>query len=336
MKLNINLKMVMASMVLAFYGLQSYAQDYMNAKEVTVLKGIAVEGVDTAGVHQDPTCPEVLLETTMGNIRIALYNDTPLHRDNFLKWVNCGYYNGCIFHRVIKNFMVQAGDPATRKVDPLKKEVFDTAYVVPAEIRYPKYYHKRGQLCAAREGDEENPKFASAPCDFYITWGRNFSRRQIEYLIEKEAREEKAYVLPNKQVIDGYVKYGGVPHLDGGLHEVLGQRIHHAHLFQEILHFSLHSHLLQLSKFESHVLVETRHYFIRHRNQQVFHRLGPDTQACSQQASHHYIFHLLHFYNSFDHFFPQGVKSHARKANATIEHTAKVKANVFIFEAYIF
>lgn len=83
MKLNINLKMVMASMVLAFYGLQSYAQNYMNAKEVTVLKGIAVEGVDTAGVHRDPTCPEVLLETTMGNIRIALYNDTPLHRDNF-------------------------------------------------------------------------------------------------------------------------------------------------------------------------------------------------------------------------------------------------------------
>lgn len=216
MTLNMNLKMVMASIALALFGQQSYAQNYMNAKEVTVLKGIAVEGVDTAGVHQDPTCPEVLLETTMGNIRIALYNATPLHRDNFLKWVKCGYYNGCIFHRVIKNFMVQAGDPATRKVDPLKKEVFDTAYAVPAEIRYPKYYHKRGQLCAAREGDEENPKFASAPCDFYITWGRNFSRRQIEYLIEKEAREEKAYVLPNKQVIDGYVKYGGVPHLDGG------------------------------------------------------------------------------------------------------------------------
>jgi cyclophilin family peptidyl-prolyl cis-trans isomerase len=176
MTLNMNLKMVMASIALALFGQQSYAQNYMNAKEVTVLKGIAVEGVDTAGVHQDPTCPEVLLETTM----------------------------------------VQAGDPATRKVDPLKKEVFDTAYAVPAEIRYPKYYHKRGQLCAAREGDEENPKFASAPCDFYITWGRNFSRRQIEYLIEKEAREEKAYVLPNKQVIDGYVKYGGVPHLDGG------------------------------------------------------------------------------------------------------------------------
>ena len=126
--------MVMASMVLAFYGVQSYAQDYMNAKEVTVLKGIAVEGVDTAGVHQDPTCPEVLLETTMGNIRIALYNDTPLHRDNFLKWVNCGYYNGCIFHRVIKNFMVQAGDPATRKVDPLRRK-----YLIPPMLFLLKY-----------------------------------------------------------------------------------------------------------------------------------------------------------------------------------------------------
>lgn len=192
------------------------AQDLMNADKVTVLKGVAVEGVDTAGVHQDETCPEVLLETTMGNIRLALYNDTPLHRDNFLKWVRMGYYDGCIFHRVIKNFMVQAGDPSTRKVTPGKEEKFDTAYTVPAEIRYPKYYHKRGQLCAAREGDDVNPKFSSAPCDFYITWGRNFSPRQMEYTVEKVKREGRAYVLPNKQVIDGYVKYGGVPHLDGG------------------------------------------------------------------------------------------------------------------------
>lgn len=192
------------------------AQDVMNAEKVTVLKGIAVEGVDTAAVHQDTTCHEVLLETTMGNIRVALYNDTPLHRDNFLKWVRAGYYDGCIFHRVIKNFMIQAGDPSTRKVNPLKEEKFDTAYTVPAEILYPKYYHKRGQLCAAREGDDVNPKFASAPCDFYITWGRNFSPRQMEYTVEKEKSQGKAYVLPNKQVIDGYIKYGGVPHLDGG------------------------------------------------------------------------------------------------------------------------
>ena len=171
---------------------------------------------DTAAFHQDATCPEVLIETNMGNIRVALYNDTPLHRDNFLKWVRMGYYEGCIFQRVIKNFMIQVGNPGTRKVTPGKVERFDTAYTVPAEIRYPKYYHKRGQLCAAREGDDVNPQKASAPCDFYITWGRNFSARQMEYLVQKMKGEDKVYAIPNEQVQAGYVKYGGVPHLDGG------------------------------------------------------------------------------------------------------------------------
>ncbi len=118
---------------------------------------------------RDTTCHEVLLETTMGNIRVALYNDTPHHRDNFLKLVNNGYYNGCIFQRVIKNFMIQGGDYSCRKVTPGKVEKFDVNYTVPAEIIYPKYYHKRGQLCAAREGDDENPTKASASTDFYIT-----------------------------------------------------------------------------------------------------------------------------------------------------------------------
>lgn len=103
----------------------------------------------------DPTCPQVLLETTMGNILVALYNDTPKHRDNFLKLVNSGYYDGCIFQRVIKNFMIQGGDYSCRKVNMEKPQKFDVNYTVPAEIIYPKYYHKRGQLCAAREGDDE-------------------------------------------------------------------------------------------------------------------------------------------------------------------------------------
>ena len=93
---------------------------------------------------RDTTCHEVLLETTLGNIRVALYNDTPHHRDNFLKLVNSGYYNGCIFQRVIKNFMIQGGDYSCRKVDPGKVEKFDVDYTVPAEIIYPKYYHNRG------------------------------------------------------------------------------------------------------------------------------------------------------------------------------------------------
>ena len=170
----------------------------------------------------DTTCHQVLLETTMGNIKLALYNDTPKHRDNFLKLVNSGYYNGCIFQRVIKNFMIQGGDYSTRKVTPGKVEKFETNYTIPAEIVYPKYYHKRGQLCMAREGDDENPTKASASTDFYITWGRNFSPRQMEYMVEKMQREGKDYAIPSKEVQEGYIKYGGVPHLDNG-YTVFGQ-----------------------------------------------------------------------------------------------------------------
>ena len=164
----------------------------------------------------DTTQHQVMLETTMGNIKLALYNDTPKHRDNFLKLVNEGYYNGCIFQRVIKNFMIQGGDYSCRKVTPGKVEKFDVGYTVPAEIIYPKYYHKRGQLCMAREGDDENPTKASGATDFYITWGRNFSPRQMEYLVEQMQREGKNYAIPSKEVQEGYIKYGGVPHLDNG------------------------------------------------------------------------------------------------------------------------
>ena len=164
----------------------------------------------------DTTLHQVMLETTMGNIKLALYNDTPKHRDNFLKLVNEGYYNGCIFQRVIKNFMIQGGDYSCREVTPGKVEKFDVGYTVPAEIIYPKYYHKRGQLCMAREGDDENPTKASGATDFYITWGRNFSPRQMEYLVEQMQREGKNYAIPSKEVQEGYIKYGGVPHLDNG------------------------------------------------------------------------------------------------------------------------
>lgn len=164
----------------------------------------------------DPTCHQVMIETNMGNILVALYNDTPKHRDNFLKLVNSGFYNGCIFQRVIKNFMIQGGDYSTRKVTPGKVETFDVDYTVPAEIIYPKYYHKRGQLCAAREGDDENPTKASASTDFYITWGRNFSPRQMEYTVNKMKNEGKNYAIPSEQIQQGYMKHGGVPHLDNG------------------------------------------------------------------------------------------------------------------------
>ncbi len=193
-----------------------HAQSEENMKAVAQTVSSQPDSLLSWETPHDPSCPQVLLETNLGNIRLALYNDTPKHRDNFLKLVNSGYYDGCIFQRVIKNFMIQAGDYSCRKVNLEKMQKFDVDYSVPAEILYPRYYHKRGQLCAAREGDEENPTKASAATDFYITWGRNFSPRQMEYYVEKLKREGKAYAIPSEQLQQGYVKHGGVPHLDNG------------------------------------------------------------------------------------------------------------------------
>ena len=107
-------------------------------------------------VAQDSLRHEVLFETNKGNIRIALYNETPLHRDNFLKNVREGLYDGLLFHRVISKFMIQTGDTASRHAQPgqLLGETAET-YTVPAEFRCPKIYHKRGAVAAAREGTPE-------------------------------------------------------------------------------------------------------------------------------------------------------------------------------------
>ena len=102
---------------------------------------------------------EVLLKTSKGDIRIALYNETPQHRDNFIKLVNEGYYDGLLFHRVIYNFMIQAGDSASRNAKP-GQVLGDSpeGYKIPAEIRYPQLFHKRGAVAAAREADASNPE----------------------------------------------------------------------------------------------------------------------------------------------------------------------------------
>ncbi len=118
----------------------------------------------------------VKIETTMGDIRVKLYDETPLHRDNFVKLVKEGLYEGTLFHRVIKDFMIQAGDP-TSKDAPKGKSLGagDVGYTVPAEFVYPQYFHKKGALSAARQGDEVNPKKASSGCQFYIVTGKVFN-----------------------------------------------------------------------------------------------------------------------------------------------------------------
>jgi Peptidyl-prolyl cis-trans isomerase (rotamase) - cyclophilin family len=116
------------------------------------------------------------IETTMGDIVVKLYDDTPKHRDNFIKLVEKGVYEGTLFHRVIKDFMIQAGDPQSKDA-PKGKSLGsgDVGYTIPAEFVYPKHFHKKGVLAAARQGDNVNPKKESSGCQFYIVTGKVFS-----------------------------------------------------------------------------------------------------------------------------------------------------------------
>ena len=121
----------------------------------------------------------VKLETTMGNITVALYNETPKHRDNFIKLVKEGVYDCTLFHRVIKQFMIQAGDPDSKNAsDTAMLGSGDVGYTIPAEFN-PKFFHKKGVLAAARQGDDVNPEKASSGCQFYIVTGRKFTEPQL-------------------------------------------------------------------------------------------------------------------------------------------------------------
>lgn len=118
----------------------------------------------------------LLLETSMGDIRIRLYDDTPKHRDNIVKLAKEGFYDGTLFHRVIKDFMIQAGDPESKEAPQGKMlGAGDVGYTIPAEFVYPKYFHKKGALSAARQGDNVNPEKASSGCQFYIVTGKVYS-----------------------------------------------------------------------------------------------------------------------------------------------------------------
>ena len=122
---------------------------------------------------------QVKIETTMGNIVVELYNETPKHRDNFIKLAKEGVYDSTLFHRVIKAFMIQAGDPDSKTAnDTAQLGGGDVGYTVPAEF-VPKFFHKKGALAAARMGDDVNPERASSGCQFYIVTGRKFREAQL-------------------------------------------------------------------------------------------------------------------------------------------------------------
>ena len=126
---------------------------------------------------------QVLLQTNLGDITLRLYDETPQHRDNFLRLVREGYYNGTLFHRVIRDFMVQGGDPDSVNAPAGKRlGTGGPDYTLEAEI-HPALFHKRGALAAARQGDEVNPERRSSGSQFYIVWGQVYNDGQLLSLI---------------------------------------------------------------------------------------------------------------------------------------------------------
>jgi cyclophilin family peptidyl-prolyl cis-trans isomerase len=153
--------------------------------------------------------PIVLIKTDLGDIKVKLYNETPIHRDNFLKLASSGKYDGSIFHRVIPQFMIQGGglNGGTQDIgEPLKAEIL------------PQFIHKRGALAAARMGDHVNPERKSSGSQFYIVQGRKFTEQDLKLMSQRTG-----FVYSQEQ-IDEYIKNGGAPHLDGA-YTVFGEVI---------------------------------------------------------------------------------------------------------------
>ena len=165
-----------------------------------ILAALIIAGLTCSAQKATEKETVVVIKTSMGTIKAKLYNDTPLHRDNFLKLVNEGWYNGSPFHRVIKQFMIQGGQNADGRLDP--------GYTVPAEFK-DNHFHKKGALCAARQGDQVNPKKASSGSQFYIVQGKTYDERTLDMF---ESRMGKVFNARQRQA---YQTVGGTPHLDG-------------------------------------------------------------------------------------------------------------------------
>jgi peptidyl-prolyl cis-trans isomerase B (cyclophilin B) len=148
-----------------------------------------------------------IIHTDYGDIKGYLYNDTPKHRDNFVKLVKEGWYDGSVFHRVINEFMIQGGHSSTGQVDP--------GYKIPAEI-LPNHFHKKGALAAARMGDPVNPERESSGSQFYIVQGKVFNDPTLDMM---EQQSGKTFTEEQRKA---YTTVGGTPHLDGA-YTVFGQ-----------------------------------------------------------------------------------------------------------------
>ena len=138
----------------------------------------------------------VKIHTTQGDILVGLYDETPLHRDNFLRLAAEGYYDGTLFHRVIRDFMIQGGDPESKGASANQSlGTGGPGYTIPAEILAPKFFHKRGVLSAARQADQVNPKRESSGSQFYIVWGKVYKPQELKQMEKQMAMQQEQQVF---------------------------------------------------------------------------------------------------------------------------------------------
>lgn len=150
----------------------------------------------------------VIISTDLGEMKAVLYNETPLHKENFIKLAKEGYFDGCLFHRVIDGFMIQGGDPDSKTAKPGQMlGQGGPGYTIPAEFKQ-ELIHKKGALAAARMADQVNPQKASSGSQFYIAQGKSYTENELNML---SSRMGKAF---NKQQMEAYTTVGGVPFLD--------------------------------------------------------------------------------------------------------------------------
>ena len=166
-----------------------------------------------ASLNQDI---EIEFKTTMGDFRVRLFSDTPIHSQHFAQLVREGYYDGLLFHRVIRNFMIQAGDSTSRTAKPNQPlGEADRNYTLAPEFRTPLHYHHRGALAAARESDDVNPERRSSATQFYVVWGKRWTPNELANVREHVDAETGANGLITDNMALDYYTRGGSPHLDG-------------------------------------------------------------------------------------------------------------------------
>ena len=172
------------------------------------------------GLRKNDLKRDVEMVTSMGTMVIRLSDSTPMHRDNFLKLVKQHYYDSILFHRVINHFMIQAGDPESKRAEPGKPlGNGEPGYTIPAEFR-PTIFHKKGVIAAARTGDDVNPKKASSGSQFYIVQGRVFTDVSLDS-VETFRLKGRKLPVEHRAV---YKTIGGTPHLDQG-YTVFGELV---------------------------------------------------------------------------------------------------------------